>query len=316
MSNELIENKVYADFTPAQLEIMNYEELLTEVKKYAERYKGLVFDRDEKKGAEEARSELLSLHNALDEQRKRIKRVYNQPLSEFEGKIKELTAIINEPLNDIREGLKSIEEAERKEREDALNTLLESKCEEVGLTVDEVEQNHRWLNKTAWTSKLNPTAKLEAEIDNAVEQAVKENERKETEIRILTEFCKAQDIDSAGWVSQLEFKSAMEVIELINLERERKKKLEAEQEQKQKEHEEYLAKQQDALKEAEKFAETVDKREDTESKATSLLRVTGTVGQLSALNDFLISHGIEVEEVHDPSPTVSEPFVAEDDLPW
>ncbi|MED0689931.1 DUF1351 domain-containing protein [Bacillus licheniformis] len=304
------------EFKPAELNMKNYDEMKELVQSYADKYKGLVFTRDEKGGANEARTELLGLQNAIEAERKNVKQVYNEPLKEFERKIKELTAMIDEPLNDIRDGLKVIEEAEKAEREDALNRLLDEKLTESTISLDELEKDEKWLNKGNWTAKLNPTKKLEAEIDTAIEQAEKEKERKESEKRILTEFCKAQDIDPAGWISQLEYKSAMEVIDLINLEKERKARLAAEQEQKRKEHEEFMAKQQAAKQESEAFAEqeqTVAPGPEAvinpEEKISNVIRVTGTVGQLMKLNEFLIASGIEVEEVIMPDVSI-------DDLPF
>ncbi|TWK08621.1 hypothetical protein CHCC20442_4334 [Bacillus licheniformis] len=305
------------EFKPAELNMKNYDEMKEMVQSYAEKYKGLVFTRDEKNGANEARTELLALQNAIEAERKNVKRVYNEPLKEFEGKIKELTDMIGEPLNDIRDGLKVIEEAERAEREDALNRLLDEKLAESTISLDDLEKDEKWLNKGNWTAKLNPTKKLEEEIDAAIQQAEKEKERKESEQRILTEFCKAQGIEPAGWISQLEYKSAMEVIDLINLEKERKERLAAEQEQKRKEHEEFMAKQQAAKEEAAAFAEqeqTVAPGPEAavipEEKISNVIRVTGTVGQLMKLNEFLIASGIEVEEVTMPDD------ISIDDLPF
>ncbi|MGO3650936.1 DUF1351 domain-containing protein [Vagococcus sp.] len=316
MSNELVtERKIYLDFTPAVLDMTNYDELKVEVEKYADKYKGLVFTRDEKTGANQARSELLALQNAIESERKNVKQVYNKPLKEFEDQIKALTKLIDEPLNDIREGLKVIEDAEKDERETALMTLLSSKLESLDICMEDLEMDARWLNKGNWTSKLNPTSKFEAEIDQVIAQALKEKERKETELRILTEFCKTQGIEAAGWTSQLEFKSALEVIDLINLEKERKDRLAAEQEQKRKEHDKFIEKQQETIKEANEFAEMEQTDSKPENKISNDIRVTGTIKQLNALNDFLINSGIEVEEIIIQEENTQDSLTI-DDLPW
>lgn len=313
----MTERKIYLDFSPAILEMTNFEELKSEVEKYAEKYRGLVFTRDEKLGASQARSELKALYDAIENERKNVKSVYNKPLQEFEQQIKSLTDLINGPLNDIREGLKVIEEAEKQEREDALNILLEDKLSAVDISIDTIQKQDKWLNKGNWTAKLNPTAKLEAEIDLAVEIALKEKKRKETEVKILTEFCKAQDIEPAGWISQLEFKSAMEIIDLINLERQRKERLQKEQEERQKQHEEFLSKQAKELEETQKFAEQEVEISSPEL-FSSTIQVTGTADQLNALNDFLIKSGIQVEEVSEkelPTKEDVEEYLL-DDVPW
>lgn len=318
MGNELTTaRKIDLDFATASLEITNYDELKAEVEKYADKYKGLVFTRDEKNGASQARSELKALYDAIENERKNVKSVYNKPLQEFENQIKVLTDLINIPLNDIRDGLKVIDEAEKAEREEALNNLLAGKLEEAELLPEDIKKVPQWLNKGSWTPKLKPTAKLEAEIDVAIQLAVKEKARKETEVKILTEFCKAQDIEPAGWISQLEYKSAMEVIELINLERERKERLLKDQEERQKQHEAFIQKQAQEAEERAQFAQsapTVSKPETF----SSVIKVTGTADQLNALNNYLITSGILVEEVPEsvPSKDTDGGAVTLDDLPW
>ncbi len=324
MANELLADSSFGlEFKPAELKMTNYDSMKEVVQNYADKYKGLVFTRDEKSGASEARSELLSLKNAIDSERKNVKRVYNEPLNEFEQKLRDLISMIDEPLDDIRDGLKEIDEAEREERENALNALLKSKLEDTNITIDDLETDDRWLNKGSWTSKMNPIKKTESEIDSAIEKAVKEKERRENEIRILTEFCKAQDIEPAGWISQLEHRSAMEVIDLINLEKDRKERLAAEQEQKRKQHEEYLAKQQEEQVGASEFAEHYEEDKeldefspdlpDQTEKVSNVIRVTGTVSQLQKLNEFLVTSGINVELVEEKEDYID---LSEDDLPW
>lgn len=312
MTNELLtERKVFLDFTPAELNMTNFDELKAEVEKYASKYHGLTFDADEKKEAEAARSKLLSLHKALEEERKTVKRVYNQPLNEFEDKVKELTSIINVPLDDIREGLKEIEEAQKEARSEALNEYIGERAKDNGLSLNDIEQDDRWLNKGNWTDKLRPTAKLTEEIDFIIEATLKEKKRKEDEKRILEKYCNNLNVDSSGWVSQLEHRSATEVMDLINMDIERKKKIVEQQEEKKKKQEEFEKQQEAAREEAVEFAkqQEVETSIIEEETISSVIRVTGPTSKLSLLNEFLIAHKIQVEEVRVPQ-------LSEDDLPW
>lgn len=294
MANELIEKNTFKlDFKPAELKINNYDEMKELVSNYSKKYKNLVFDPEDKKGLTQARQELLALRNALDTERKNVKAVYNEPLNEFEDMIKDLTEMIDEPLETVREGISAIDEAEKEARKEALNDLLERLTKDTSISIDDIEKDDRWLNKGNWTGKLEPKGKFEAEIENAVEAAIKEKERHETEKRILKEFCKAQDIDPAGWISQLEHRNAMEVIDLINLEKQRKEKLAADQEAKRKEYEEFQMKQQQAKDEADLFIDEIV----VEETITNTIQVTGTISQLQALNEYLKGSGITVKQV-------------------
>lgn len=326
-TNEVAQNmrKVFLDFSPASIDITNYEELRAEVEKFSQKYTGLVFGRDDKKGAEDVRKELIALQTALETERKEVKNIYNKPLSEFESKVKELTDLIDTPLSEIREGLKEIENHEKEERRLLLITALEEKLKDVGVSLDEVVIEPSWLNKSAFTSKMNLTAKVSGEIDKKIADILSEKKRKETEIRILTEFCNAQEIDPAGWVSQLEHRNAMEVIDLINLERERRERIAAEQEAKRLEHEEFLKRQEQTIKEAEAFVEQT--KQVTNQKITGQasifsvsLKMFGTAEQLNDLNDYLIKNGIRAEEIQSPiNSTEKNDFsndYPDDDLPF
>lgn len=327
MTNEVAQNmrKVFLDFSPASIDITNYEELRAEVEKFSQKYTGLVFGRDDKKGAEDVRKELIALQKALEAERKEVKNLYNKPLSEFESKVKKLTDLIEIPLSEIREGLKEIESHEKEELRLLLITALEEKLKDVDVSLDEVVIEPSWLNKSAFTSKRNLTAKVSGEIDKKIADILSEKKRKETEIRILTEFCNAQEIDPAGWISQLEHRNAMEVIDLINLERERRERIAAEQEAKRLEHEEFLKRQEQTIKEAETFAEqTKQVTSQTITRQASIfsvsLKMFGTVEQLNDLNDYLIKSGIRAEEIQSPiNSTEKNDFsndYPDDDLPF
>lgn len=324
MSNELItKNNFDIDFKPATLEFQNYEEMKAMVTDYADQYKGLVFTRDEKYGATEARSELIALREAIETNRKNVKQVYNEPLDKFEKMARDLTDLIDEPLSDIRAGLKEIDEIERQEREVALNDLITDKIGDTGISIDDVEKDPRWLNKGNWTAKLEPKGKFEAEVENAVEAAVKERDQKEANVKILTEFCKAQDIDPAGWVEQLEYRSPTEIIDSIQAEKARKEQEEKEnleRELKQKEQEELKQKQ---LEEEAKLQEELKKEttspvkepiEATEPVLVDVIEVMGTREQLIQLNKFASEIGVKIRQ-HKQEPEFD--FDASlDDLPF
>ena len=303
-TNEVVENarKVYLDFAPASIEITNYDELKNEVEKFSKRYTGIAFGRDEKKDAEEIRGRLIALRDALESERKEVKSVYNKPLKSFEDKIKDLTTLIDKPLNEIRDGLKQIETHEKEERELALKTLLEAKLEPHGLLVDSFPIEAKWLNKGQWTSKMKATAKLESEIDKAIEDKLKEIARYETEVKLLTSFCETANIEPAGWITQLEHRNAMEVIDLINLERERKKRFDEEMAEKKKAHDEFLEAQKKAAEEAAAFARSAEPPKndfisEPEIIYSASLKIYGTEKQLSDLNEYIKISGLQVEEI-------------------
>ena len=297
MANEImLERPVDLDFQPAKLEFTNYEELKALVEKYANRYQNLAFTRENKSSAIKARTELLSIVNAIESNRKNVKQVYNKPLNAFEQQIKELTGAINEPLNQIRSGLKEIDDNEKQERQDVLNRILSELAESKSITLDDMQIDAKWLNKGNWNDKLRPITKLQVEFEHAVDEAVKLKQQRETDLKILTEFCKAKDIDPAGWINQLDFKSVTEVMDLINTDVERKRKIAEEQAAKQQEFEQQKAQQKAVVEEA---ADTEETPMPDEPLITDVIQVTGTLSQLNGLNKYLVENGIQVAMVNE-----------------
>lgn len=305
MANEImLERPVDLDFQPAKLDFTNYEELKALVKKYADRYKGLAFTRENKSSAIKARTELLSIINAIESNRKNVKQVYNKPLNDFEQQIKSLTDEINQPLNQIRAGLKEIDDNEKQERQDVLNRILSELAESKSITLNDIQIDSKWLNKGNWNDKLRPITNLQAELEHAVDEAVKEKQKRETDLKVLTEFCKAKEIDPAGWISQLDFKSVTEVMDLINADLEHKRQVAEKQEAKRKEFEASQTKQKEIVEEA---ADVQEKPMPEEPLITNVIQVTGTLSQLNGMNQYLIEHNIKVVLVNDDTT---------DDLPF
>ena len=326
MSNELevIQNSTLGTiYEPATLEMQKFDEMKAVVQGFSDKYTGLAFTRADKKGAEEVRGKLLEVRDKFEKERKIIKKAYNEPLNAYEAKIKELNSLIDVPLNQIRDGLKEIDEAEREERIDALNKLLETKLADMEISI---EKNSSWLNKGMWSATLKPSKKLIEEIDKAIADAVKDKEYREMQVKVLTEFCKGQDIDPAGWVSQLDHRNAMEVIDLINMDKERKARIAAEQERIAAEHEAFLLKQKEELAAIEEVEivevspiEEPEPIKEDEPVITNVIQVTGTIAQLNSLNEFLVTSGIIVELVAIPmdaeEPEQEQEYM-EDDLAW
>lgn len=326
MSNELevIQNSTLGTiYEPATLEMNKFDEMKAIVQGFSDKYTGLAFTRADKKGAEEVRGKLLEVRDKFEKERKIIKKAYNEPLNAYEAKIKELNSLIDVPLNQIRDGLKEIDEAERDERIDALNKLLETKLADMEISI---EKNSSWLNKGMWSATLKPSKKLIEEIDKAIADAVKDKEYREMQVKVLTEFCKGQDIDPAGWVSQLDHRNAMEVIDLINMDKERKARIAAEQERRAAEHEAFLLKQKEELAAIEEVEivevspiEEPEPIQEDEPVITNVIQVTGTIAQLNSLNEFLVTSGIRVELVAIPmdaeEPEQEQEYM-EDDLAW
>lgn len=214
--NQLTETRVGVEFKPAQLSINNYEQIKQAIDSVADFYSNQVVTKEQKKSAEASRSELISLEKQLDEERKRVKGIYNQPLQEYETKMKELTSAIRKPLDDIREGLKQIEEGERLERESILLDFIKGYTQGTRVTLDDFKElPTKWLNKGNF-SRNKVGSKLAEEVEFAIQTLDKEREEFETNTDTIAKMCELNSIEKEPWLLLMDSTPFGEIINLLN----------------------------------------------------------------------------------------------------
>nr|DAS83983.1 MAG TPA: Protein of unknown function (DUF1351) [Caudoviricetes sp.] len=103
----------------------NYDELKAELSQKLEEYKGLVYTEDQIKEAKADRAKLNALATAIDGERKRIKKQCLQPYEKFEAQIKDLLAVIKEPVALIDSQIKGYEEEKKQKKLEEVKALFE-----------------------------------------------------------------------------------------------------------------------------------------------------------------------------------------------
>jgi len=310
------------DFKPAELTINNYEDIQGTVKEIAKHYKNTVFEEDDLDGIRQAHQELNSFRKGLEEGRKNVKREYNKPLKDFERDVKSLVALIDEALDPIKEQRDEILDAQEEARREALNDYLERQIKDTNVRMDDLEIEDSWTNKGNWTKKLNPRKKLKEEIERHLDEIKEEYKRKIAERNTLEAFLDEKDMDHEGWISQLEYRDALEIIQEIQRTEAKKKEAEkerAEQEAEQAKRNNEQNEANDELrydktggadlsgKTGEVVEQIFDEEFDEPEMITKEISVTGTQEQLEQLNEYMNNNNI-----------VFEPIIEEttDDLPW
>lgn len=304
MSNELdlIKTSNFnVKFTPATIEIKNADVIKNTIKEIAEHYDKTVYAEDDLDGLLQSHKELNKLRRGLDESRKDVKREFNKPLVEFENEIKGMFTLIDKPLNDIKELRDNILDAQEQARAEALLDFLDRKLSDTGLKIEDIEQQNSWINKGHWTEKLNPRKPLREEIDRAIELAIEKNKKLIAERALLENFFGERGLDPIGWIAQLQDREATEIIQnYLTLEAENKKRAEAAELKEHQYSEDSLESRKKILEaEDEKVTDTIslDDLGMADPIITNKIEVTGTIEQLSKLNDYLVTSGIEVRQI-------------------
>lgn len=202
----------------------NKEELLAAVRSKVTSYEGIVYTEETVKSAKNDRAELNNLVKAIDERRKKVKEVINQPYAEFEKELKEITDLIKKQSAEIDEQVKAFETAEKEEKKAKIMEAYEKAIGNLAeiLPFSKVF-DQRYLNKTC---KL---ASAIAEVQKKIEQV-------KTDLETIESVCGKYKLNAKDvYVRTLDLSKAMaEEKRLKDLE----EKLEAERIQKEKAAEE------------------------------------------------------------------------------
>ena len=101
----------------------NFEDLKDALTAELELYKNLVFTEDTKADAKKTVAELRKLKKQISDKRIEVKKLYMQPYTDFEAKVKELDKLINEPIAFISEQIDAFEQKRIEEKRELINEI-------------------------------------------------------------------------------------------------------------------------------------------------------------------------------------------------
>lgn len=123
----------------------NYDDLKKEIIEKVSLYTNLVYTDEQIKEAKSDRSKLNKFVKALSDERIKIKKKCLKPYEDFEKKINELTAIVNEPISLIDKQVKEYEELKKSEKLAKIQEYFDEVNTHDFLKLDDI-MNHKWLN--------------------------------------------------------------------------------------------------------------------------------------------------------------------------
>jgi hypothetical protein len=101
----------------------NFEDIKDALASELELYKNLVFTEDTKADAKKTVAELRKLKKQISDKRIEVKKLYMQPYTDFETKVKELDKLINEPITFISEQIDAFEQKRIEEKRELINNI-------------------------------------------------------------------------------------------------------------------------------------------------------------------------------------------------
>ena len=145
----------------------NHEEIKKEIAEKVEYYKNLVYTDNQIKEAKADRAALNKFVKVLEDKRKEVKKQCLAPYEDFEANMKEIIAVVNEPIALIDSQIKDHEKQKKQEKLDAITNFFNSSNHPEWLHISQI-MNEKWLNASVSMKSI------QEEIDSLCEQIEKD----------------------------------------------------------------------------------------------------------------------------------------------
>ena len=268
----------------------NFGEIKEQLSAEMAHYKGMLFTEETKKEAKETVAALRKLKKEVSDRRIEIKKAYLQPYDDFEAKVKELDALINEPIAFISEQVAEFERRRVEEKKKLIGEIYAGIMAEHDfvaeyLPLDRIYDS-KWENATT-TQKA---------ITEAIADRVERMERDLYTIREMqSEF---EDKGLAKYKSTLELADAIAVMNQYQKQKEEIMRREKEREERQRAEEAAKAV---PVSDPVPVAPAAAVQEENQSRKASANAVTYEViadpFQIAQLESAMREYGIEYRRV-------------------
>lgn len=151
---ELVLKTPIEELIPKLIEFNNTE-IINTIKPQLEKYKTIVYTDEQLPQAKNDRATLNKFKDAIEDERKRIKKVYLQPYEKFEAQVKEITALIDESTQTIDIQVKAFETKQKEEKKAKIIEFWDKNIGELKDLINfEKVFSEQWLNITYKLNKV------------------------------------------------------------------------------------------------------------------------------------------------------------------
>jgi len=136
----------------------NQEEVKAWVAARVQDYKNIAYTEDQVKDMKKDRADLNKLRTAFESERKRLKKVCMEPYNLFEQQVKEVVALIDEPIQLIDSQLYELEERRKQQKKKDIEALFDTIGFQTFVTLDNIF-DQKWLNASVSLGKIDEQMK-------------------------------------------------------------------------------------------------------------------------------------------------------------
>lgn len=267
----------------------NQEEVKAWVAARVQDYKNIAYTEDQVKDMKKDRADLNKLRTAFESERKRLKKVCMEPYNLFEQQVKEVVALIDEPIQLIDSQLYELEERRKQQKKKDIEALFDTIGFQTFVTLDNIF-DQKWLNASVSLGKI-------------------EEQMKSIMYKIGTDVATIGNLQEFSFEAMEVYKKTLDlnkaILEGQRLAEIQKRKQQYEEEQKRIAEEKARQEEQEQSVLAEVVEETAPVEEKVDASPEPVrpdlvrmdFRVWCTKEQLMDLREYLIAHQIKFGRV-------------------
>lgn len=186
------------NFKAENFQFENKDELAKLVDQIHDKYKDLVVTENDIAESKKTRADINRMKTAINSERIKVEKAYNEPLNGFKNVIKEFIKKLDISSKSIDEGVKYFENEERQHKADRVNQLVSEIATENDINVFEIEMQQRWLNKTA-TLKA-----IRSDVEQQISDIKQKNAELAQKVEAVKKQCEHENLDPYAYISMVE----------------------------------------------------------------------------------------------------------------
>lgn len=273
-------SEISVAFEPAKIEVLDREKFEKQINSIAEANSNRVVTAETLKDDKSTRAELRKLYKSLNDEKIRIKKEYNKPLTEFETWFKKAVAVLDKAIGQIDEGVKEVEFKQKEERKEIVRAELLELTKDLELDSRIFEVMVEDWAKASNFNDYKPKKTLQDSMSYAVEQERLKQEESRKNKKNISNFAFMSGISDTPYIRMYDDgKEVSEIIEIMN---------------------EDIAKEK-SRKEAEEAQRKVEEQKRQELVNQQLQKDFNGQDEQPQVQEEKLSEGILAEEVETPS---------------
>lgn len=210
-------SEISVAFELAKIEVLDREKFEEQINNIAEANSNRVVTAETLKDDKGTRAELRKLYKSLNDEKIRIKKEYNKPLTEFETWFKKAVAVLDKAIGQIDEGVKEVEFKQKEERKEIVRAELLELTRDLELDSRIFEVMVEEWAKASNFNAYKPKKTLQDRMSYAVEQERLKQEEIRKNKKNISNFAFMSGISDTPYIRMYDDgKEVSEILEIMN----------------------------------------------------------------------------------------------------